>query len=54
MEITKLTRANTAKSLRTTVPTKIVEMLKLNPDSYIKWAAVEEDGVVVVKVEPVR
>lgn len=57
VEITKLTPANTSgaatRSLRTTVPSRVVKDLGLTRDSHIKWDTVQEDGRVFVRVEPV-
>lgn len=52
-EITKLTAANTTRSLRTTVPTRIVQALNLNANSYLKWSATTQDGKIVINVEPI-
>ena len=52
-EITKLTAANTTRSLRTTVPTRIVQALNLNANSYLKWSATTQDGKTVINVEPI-
>lgn len=34
---TKLTRANTSKSLRTTVPAQIIQQLKLEEGDSVEW-----------------
>ena len=52
-EITKLTAANTTRSLRTTVPTRIVQSLNLNANSYLKWSEITQDGKTVINVEPI-
>ena len=51
--ITKLTAASVGNSLRSTVPSRIVQELGLSTDSYLKWDIVHEGGHTYVRVEPV-
>ena len=37
IETTKVTPANTARSLRTTIPISIVKMFDLDENSHIEW-----------------
>ena len=50
MDTTKLTPANTAKSLRTTVPMSIVKQLKLTEGDYLSWELDKEDGEWIVTI----
>ncbi len=50
METTKLTPANTAKSLRTTVPMSIVRQLDLKEGSYLDWELDKTDGEWIVTI----
>jgi len=51
--ITTLTRANnTSESLRTTVPSGIVKILRLNEGDKINWDFKAEDNNIVVIVKP--
>lgn len=54
IKITKLTAANTSRSLRTTVPSSVVKALDLSADSYLSWNVVQKEGVSYIQVERVR
>ena len=53
IKITKLTAANTSRSLRTTVPSNVVRELDLTANSYLSWLVVEKDGKKHIRVETV-
>ena len=50
VETTKLTPANIANSLRTTVPMSIVKQLKLEQGDQLDWDLDKEDKMWIVKV----
>lgn len=50
METTKLTPANTARSLRTTVPMSIVKQLGLNEGDSLNWELDKDNGEWIVTV----
>ena len=54
IKITKLTAANTSRSLRTTVPSSVVKALDLTSNSYLSWNVVKKEGETYIQVERVR
>ena len=47
IETTKVTHANTAKSLRTTIPMSVVKMLELTEESKLIWDIDVTNGIKV-------
>ena len=47
IETTKATPANTAKSLRTTMPMSIVKMFEPDENSYIEWHVDVKNNIIV-------